>query len=80
MRIAAFNDGHLGVVSRDETVVDVTSLLQPFEPIEVAHLLPDLIAHFKKLRPEFSGALPVDLEPVEGWIADNWTSHEGLTM
>jgi chorismate mutase len=34
----------------------------------------------ESLRPDFSGALPVDLETVESWIANNWTSHEGLTM
>ncbi len=33
----------------------------------------------KDLRPEFSGPLPVDLEPTESWIADNWISHEGVT-
>lgn len=52
MRIAAFSDDRLGVVARDETVVDVTDLLQPFEPIEAADLLPDLIVHFEELQPE----------------------------
>jgi 2-keto-4-pentenoate hydratase/2-oxohepta-3-ene-1,7-dioic acid hydratase in catechol pathway len=52
MRIAAFDDGRLGVIGDDETVVDVTDLLQQFEPLEAADLLPDLITHFDALRPE----------------------------
>jgi len=44
---------------------------------EIVHVY---IKGAQSLRPDFSGALPVDLEPVEGWIADNWTSQEGLTM
>jgi 2-keto-4-pentenoate hydratase/2-oxohepta-3-ene-1,7-dioic acid hydratase in catechol pathway len=52
MRIAAFDDGRLGVVGDDETVVDVSDLLQQYEPLDPADLLPDLITHFDELRPE----------------------------
>ncbi len=52
MRIAAFDDARLGVIGDDETVVDVTDLMQQFEPLEAADLLPDLINHFDELRPE----------------------------
>jgi len=52
MRIVAFDDGKLGVVANDETVVDVTDLLQQFDPLGAADLLPDLITHFDELRPE----------------------------
>ncbi len=52
MRIAAFDDGKIGVVGSDETVVDITHLLQPYEPLGPEDLLPDLITHFDDLRPE----------------------------
>ena len=52
MRIAAFDDAKIGVVANDDTVVDVTDLLQPYEPLGPEDLLPDLITHFDDLRPE----------------------------
>ncbi len=52
MRIAAFDDGKIGVVASDETVVDVTDLVQKFEPLGPEDLLPDLITHFNELKPE----------------------------
>ncbi len=52
MRIAAFDDGKVGLVASDDTVVDVTDLVQQFDPLEPADLLPDLITHFESLRPE----------------------------
>ena len=52
MRIAAFDGGRLGVVGNDETVVDVTDLLQQYDPLGPEDLLPDLITHFADLRPE----------------------------
>ena len=51
MRIAAFDDSRIGIVANDDTVVDVTDLLQPFEPLGPEDLLPDLITHFDDLRP-----------------------------
>ena len=52
MRIAAFDDGKLGVVAHDDTLVDITELLGRYEPLAPADLLPDLITHFAELRPE----------------------------
>ena len=52
MRIAAFDDGRMGVVGNDETVVDITELLQRYEPLGPEDLLPDLITHVDELRPE----------------------------
>jgi 2-keto-4-pentenoate hydratase/2-oxohepta-3-ene-1,7-dioic acid hydratase in catechol pathway len=52
MRIAAFDDARIGVVANDDTVVDVTDLLQPYEPLGPEDLLPDLITHFDNLKPE----------------------------
>jgi 2-keto-4-pentenoate hydratase/2-oxohepta-3-ene-1,7-dioic acid hydratase in catechol pathway len=52
MRIASFGEGRIGVVASDDTVVDVTDLLQQFEPLGPEDLLPDLITHFEQLRPE----------------------------
>ena len=66
MRIAAFDDDRIGVVARDDTVVDVTDLLQGFDPLGPADLLPDLITHFDELRPELErktaagGGKPLD--------------------
>ena len=52
MRIAAFDDGKLGVVAHDDTLVDIMELLRRYEPLAPADLLPDLITHFAELRPE----------------------------
>src|SRR5918997_2495679 len=52
MRIAAFDDSRMGAVANDDTVVDVTDLLQRYEPLGPEDLLPDLISHFDDLRPE----------------------------
>jgi 2-keto-4-pentenoate hydratase/2-oxohepta-3-ene-1,7-dioic acid hydratase in catechol pathway len=66
MRIVAFDDDRIGIVGNDETVVDVTDLMQQFEPIESADLLPDLITHYEQLRPELErlaaagGGKPLD--------------------
>ena len=66
MRIAAFDDGRMGVVGIDETVVDVTDLLQPYEPLDPADTLPDLVTHFDDLRSDLErrvaagGGIPLD--------------------
>ncbi|MDQ3044045.1 MAG: fumarylacetoacetate hydrolase family protein [Chloroflexota bacterium] len=52
MRIAAFDDGKLGVVAHDDTLVDCTDLVQRYKPLGPADLLPDLITHFDALRPD----------------------------
>ena len=52
MRIAAFGDAKIGVVANDESVVDVTDLVETFDPIGPEDLLPDLITHFDALKPE----------------------------
>ena len=50
----------------DETVVDVTDLLQRYDPLGPEDLLPDLITHFDELRPELErraaagGGKPLD--------------------
>lgn len=52
MRIAMFDNERIGVVANDDTVVDVGDLLERYEPLEAADLLPDLITHFSDLRGE----------------------------
>lgn len=52
MRIAAFDDERIGVVARDDTVVDCTDLLQRYDPLSAQDLLPDLIVHYDELRSE----------------------------
>ena len=50
MRIAAFDEGRLGIVGNDETVIDITELLHQFDPLGPEDLLPDLIAHYDELK------------------------------
>ncbi|MDQ3539627.1 MAG: hypothetical protein M3440_02970 [Chloroflexota bacterium] len=52
MRIAAFGDKRLGVVGYDDTIVDITDVLQQYEPLGPEDMLPDLITHFEELKPE----------------------------
>lgn len=52
MRIARFNDDRMGVVGSDNTLVDITDLLQQYDPLGPEDLLPDLITHFDELKPE----------------------------
>jgi 2-keto-4-pentenoate hydratase/2-oxohepta-3-ene-1,7-dioic acid hydratase in catechol pathway len=54
MRIAAFDEGKLGVVADDETVVDITDLLRGYDQLGPEDLLPDLITHYEALRPELA--------------------------
>ena len=89
MRIAAFDDARIGVVANDDTVVDVTDLLQPYEPLGPEDLLPDLITHFDDLRPELErraaagrrqaarrGATPFAADPaVEDHLPDGQLSR-----
>lgn len=55
MRIASFDGGKIGVVGDDATVVDVTDLVERYEPLGPEDLLPDLIVHFGELRAELEG-------------------------
>ncbi|MGH2561176.1 MAG: fumarylacetoacetate hydrolase family protein [Thermomicrobiales bacterium] len=50
MRIATFDDARLGIVANDDTVVDITDLVQRYEPLGPEDLLPDLITHVDDLR------------------------------
>jgi 2-keto-4-pentenoate hydratase/2-oxohepta-3-ene-1,7-dioic acid hydratase in catechol pathway len=52
MRIAAFDEQRIGIVANDETVVDITNLLERYEPLGPEDLLPDLITHVEELKPE----------------------------
>jgi len=57
MRIVAFETGRLGIVAHDDTVVDITDLLQQYEPLGPEDLLPDLITHFAGLRPHLESRI-----------------------
>jgi len=65
MRIVMFDEDRIGIVGNDETVVDITDLLEQFEPLGPEDLLPDLITHFDDLRGELErraaagGGLPL---------------------
>lgn len=52
VRIACFDDGRLGVVATDNTVVDVSDLLAVYDPLGPEDLLPDLINNFDALKEE----------------------------
>lgn len=52
MRIVTFDDHKIGVVGRDDTVVDISDLLQQYDPLGPEDLLPDLITHFDDLKEE----------------------------
>ncbi len=54
MRVVAFDDERIGIVGNDETVVDVTDLVQRYKPLGPEDLLPDLIVHADELRSELS--------------------------
>ena len=66
MRIAAFDDSRLGVVAKDDTIVDITDLLQQYQPVGPEDLLPDLISHVDEIRTELEqrtavgGGKPLD--------------------
>jgi 2-keto-4-pentenoate hydratase/2-oxohepta-3-ene-1,7-dioic acid hydratase in catechol pathway len=47
-----YDDARLGVVANDDTLVDLSDLLQQYDPLGPENLLPDLITHFDNLRPE----------------------------
>jgi 2-keto-4-pentenoate hydratase/2-oxohepta-3-ene-1,7-dioic acid hydratase in catechol pathway len=52
MRIAVFDEQRLGIVAGDSTVVDITEMVERYEPLGPEDHLPDLITHFDELRPE----------------------------
>jgi 2-keto-4-pentenoate hydratase/2-oxohepta-3-ene-1,7-dioic acid hydratase in catechol pathway len=52
MRIATFDDNRMGVVGKDNTMVDITDLVRQYDPLGPEDQLPDLITHFGELRPE----------------------------
>lgn len=66
MRIATFGDGKIGVIGDDDTVVDVSDLMQQYEPLGPEDLLPDLITHFADIKLELKsragsgGGVPVE--------------------
>jgi 2-keto-4-pentenoate hydratase/2-oxohepta-3-ene-1,7-dioic acid hydratase in catechol pathway len=57
MRIATFDEGRVGVIGADETVVDITDLLEQYDPLDAADMLPDLITHFDELKPELESRI-----------------------
>lgn len=57
MRIASIDDGNLALVAEDDTVVDITDLLQRYDPLGPEDLLPDLISHYDELKPELEQRL-----------------------
>ncbi len=57
MRIATFDDGRMGVVANDDTVLDITDLSERYEPLGPGDLLPDLITHFGDLEAELQARI-----------------------
>lgn len=54
MRVAVFDDYRIGVVARDESLVDVADLLEQYRPLNPEDRLHDLITHFDDLQPELA--------------------------
>ena len=52
MRIAMYDDDRIGVVTPDDTVVELNDLLGQFNPLGPEDLLPDLITHFDEVKGE----------------------------
>ena len=52
MRIVMFDNQRIGIVARDDTVLDITGLMERYEPLGPEDYLPDLITNFDDLRPE----------------------------
>lgn len=52
MRIAMYDDDRIGVVTANDTVVELNDLLEQYRPLGPEHLLPDLITHFDELKSE----------------------------
>jgi len=57
MRIVTFDEGRVGVVGGDDTVLDITELLERYEPLGPGDLLPDLITHFEDLKGDLEGKI-----------------------
>jgi 2-keto-4-pentenoate hydratase/2-oxohepta-3-ene-1,7-dioic acid hydratase in catechol pathway len=75
MRIASFDDGKLGLVTQDDAIVDITDLIQRYDPLGPEDLLPDLISHFDELRPELEQRLSSE----SGLPLDNVKLNSPLT-
>jgi 2-keto-4-pentenoate hydratase/2-oxohepta-3-ene-1,7-dioic acid hydratase in catechol pathway len=50
MRIAMYDDDRIGVVTDQDTVVELNDLLEQYQPLGAEDLLPDLITHMDDLR------------------------------
>lgn len=57
MRIATFDHGRMGVVGSDETIVDISDLLERYEPLGPGDSLPDLITHFGDLKADLDSRI-----------------------
>lgn len=64
MRIASYDDGKMGIVARDDTMVDITDLLQHYDPLGPEDMLPDLITNFDALQSQLKA-----LETAGGGVA-----------
>lgn len=52
MRIAMYDNDRIGVVTANDTVVEMNDLLEQYRPLGPEDLLPDLINHFDELKGE----------------------------
>ncbi len=52
MRIVMFDGNNIGIVGGDETIVDISDLVQRYDPLGPEDLLPDLINHYDELKDE----------------------------
>ena len=64
MRIAMYDDDRIGVVTADDTVVELNGLLEQYGPLGPEDLLPDLITHWDELQSDIAAKVKEGGKPL----------------
>ncbi|MEI6838085.1 MAG: hypothetical protein WCK56_09845, partial [Alcaligenaceae bacterium] len=57
MKLACFNHTHLGVVSDDEKIIDVTDLAEPLAGHNLQQIVEKVLSNWTLMQPKFEAAL-----------------------
>jgi 2-keto-4-pentenoate hydratase/2-oxohepta-3-ene-1,7-dioic acid hydratase in catechol pathway len=57
MKLACFNNTHLGLVDNDDQIVDVTDLAEPLAGHNLQQIVEKVLGHWPSIRPKFEAAL-----------------------
>ena len=57
MKLACFNDTHLGVVTADERIIDVTDLAEPLPGHTLQQIVEKVLSSWGQMQPIFEAAL-----------------------